>query len=145
MKKLFEARFVQGRARSTGRSSSRTTTRPGRGRRRASCGSRSCWFRPRAKRLHVEALVLEVEVAHDAAHHLVVNAPDLAQLNDGPALSVQELAAQALVVRRPFFGRAVRLGVDAREKALAPEAVEAAHPLRGVLAHPLFVDQLLQS
>ena len=62
----------------------------------------------------------------------------------GHPLGVEQLAPQALVVLRALFDRAVAVGVVARAVALLPEAVEPAHPLGGVLAHPVLQRQLVE-
>ena len=72
-------------------------TRPPAGRSRARSRSR----RPSGS--DVEPGVLEVEVALHAVHDRVVDAPLAAQLLDGVALGVEQLAAQPLVVLRPLL------------------------------------------
>src|SRR5204863_6562441 len=92
--------------------------------------------RPRARALDVEPRVLEVEVSLDLVHDLVVDDPGAAQLDDGPALGLEQLAPQPLVVGGARLDRAVVLAVEARGEAVTAEAVHPAHPLRGALAHP---------
>src|SRR5262245_45286574 len=64
--------------------------------------------------------VLEVEVALDAVHDLVVDAPAVAQADDLRALGLEHLAAQALVVLRALLQAPVVGVVEARREAPHP-------------------------
>src|SRR5439155_13656371 len=75
----------------------------------------------------IEAGVLEVEIALDKVHDVVVDSPLTPQLDDRSALGVEQLAAQPLVVLRPLLDRAVVLGVEARREAALAETVQAPH------------------
>jgi hypothetical protein len=92
----------------------------------------------------LEAGVFEIEVTHDSAHDFVVDAPAAPELQDGPALRIQELVAETLEVGRALVDRTVALGVEPRPEAVAPEAVETAQTLGRVFTHPLLVEQLLE-
>src|SRR3954464_4793843 len=92
---------------------------------------------------HLEARVLEVEVALDAAHDLVVDLAHVAQADDLGALGLEHLAAQALVGLGLPVDRAVVVLVEARREAPDAEVVEAAHAVGGVVADPVLFAQLL--
>src|SRR6185436_19846378 len=70
---------------------------------------------------------------------------DADELEQRLALCVEQLPAEPLVVERAALDRAVVAVVEARLEAVRPEPVGAAHPLGGVLAHPVLFDELLQS
>ena len=93
----------------------------------------------------VQALVLEVEVALDAAHDVVVDVAVAPKLAHRLPLRFEELAAQPLVRDGLVLDRPVALRVEARSEPVAPEAVEPAQPLDGVGTHPVLVDQLVEA
>src|SRR6266542_3344985 len=75
--------------------------------------------------LDVEPRVLEVEIALDAVHHLVVDPSLAAQLDDRLTLGVEQLAAQPLVVQGTLLDHPVVLVVEAGPEAALAELVEA--------------------
>src|SRR3954447_11232216 len=92
---------------------------------------------------HLEPRVLEVEVALEAAHDLVVDLPHVAQADDLRALGLEHLAPQALVGVGLLVDRSVVVVVEARREAPDAEVVQAAHAVRAVVAHPILTAQLL--
>src|SRR5439155_6675557 len=94
--------------------------------------------------LDLQARVLEVEVALDAVHRLVVDPPLAAQLDDRLALGVQDLSPQPLPGQRLLLDAAVVVAVEAGGEAAPAELVLSAHPLQAGLAHPLLPRQLLE-
>src|SRR2546428_12286654 len=85
----------------------------------------------------VEARILEIEVALDNVHHVVVDLSLPPELDDRSPLGVEELAAQSLVVLRPLLDRAVVVRVEAGREAALAESIQAAQALGRVLAHPV--------
>src|SRR5215207_8993911 len=93
--------------------------------------------------LHLETGVLEVEVTLDAVHDVVVDLALVAQADDLGALSLEQLANEALVVDGPCVDRAVVLVVEARREPPDAEVVHRTDALRRFLAHPLLADELV--
>src|SRR5579864_6024395 len=93
----------------------------------------------------VEARILEIEVALDDVHHVVVD-PSLApEVDDRAPLRVEQLAAQPLIVLRLLLDRAVILSVEPGAETGLPEPVEVAHALGGGVANPVLAGELVQS
>ena len=70
--------------------------------------------------------------------------PAAAQLDDGLPLRVQQLAPEALVVGRLVVEARVLGAVEPRAKAVAPEPVQATHPLGRLRSRPLLVLELVE-
>src|SRR6185436_7259014 len=110
--------------------------------------ARSAWHRARASPspsdpLHdVQAQVLQIEVAGDAAGDLVVDQLTPPEIGDRLPLGVEQLAPQALVLLRLLLDRAVALRVEPRPEPVDAKAVQPSHALDGVRVRPAFVDQL---
>src|SRR4029079_14646944 len=93
----------------------------------------------------VETRILEVEIALDEVHDVVVDLPLTPEVDDRSPLGVETLAPSPLVVLRSLLDRAVVAVVEARREAVLTGAVEAAHALSCVLAHPVFGNELVQA
>src|SRR5205823_6419279 len=87
--------------------------------------------------LDLEPRVLEIQVSLDPVHRLIVDRPLAPQPVHLAALGVEDHPAQPLVGLRALLDRAVVLIVEARLEAPDPVLVQRAHPVRGLLAHPL--------
>ena len=89
--------------------------------------------------------VLEVEVADDAAHDVVVDTPPLGAARRRRAAPRRAARAAGAGSRRAALDRAVAVGVETRAEAVAGgTGTRPRMPLGGVLPDPLLVDQLLQ-
>src|SRR3954464_410123 len=109
-------------------------------------GPARCWPAPWPPgESDLEARVLEVEVALEAAHDLVVDLADVAQADDLRALGLEHLAPQALVGVGLLVDRSVVVIVEARREAPDAKVVHAAHAVGGVVAHPVLGAQLLDA
>src|SRR5205814_3156791 len=95
--------------------------------------------------LDVQPGVLEIEVAANAVRNVAADDAVATELGDGRTFGVEQLAPQTLVGLRLLLDRSVGLVVETRREAVAAEAVQTAHPLGRVLAHPVLVDQLVET
>src|SRR5436190_15802417 len=93
----------------------------------------------------VEPGVLEIEVTLDEVHHVVVDPSHAPELDDRSPLGVEKLAAKSLVVLRLLLDGAVVLLVETGRETVPAEAVQAAHSLGGVVAHPVLARELIEA
>src|SRR4051812_11439391 len=100
---------------------------------------------PASAAVEVQALVLEVEVALDPVHDVVVDPALVPQADHRAALRLQQLAAQALVVLGLLLDAVLVDSVEARAEAAAAVVVEPAHALRRLVSHPVLELQLLEA
>src|SRR6185312_1412085 len=112
---------------------------------RGACSGSSCAGCSGGRSSDVEACVLEIEVALDAMHDVVVDDPVAAKADDRAPLGLEQLAAESLVVQRPRLDLAVVAVVEARGEAVAPEVVETAHAFGGVLPDPVLGQELIEA
>src|SRR2546423_7215111 len=70
-------------------------------------------------RSDVEPGVLEIEVPFEPVHDAIVDHPIPPQAHDGAALGLEQLAAEPLVVGRPFLDRAVAFAVEPGREPIA--------------------------
>src|SRR5204863_9600632 len=90
--------------------------------------------------LDLEPLLLEVELALDAAHHVGTDPPLVAEPYQLGALRGVDLVHEPLIGERALLDavrvRAVELAGPGREAPL-PESVESTDPLERLIARPL--------
>src|SRR5262249_62154450 len=94
--------------------------------------------------LDVEPRVLEVEVAAHAQHHVTADVSGAAELRHRIPLGIEQLPAQALVRLRLLLDGAVVAVVEPGGEAVDAEAVEPAHALGRLGAHPVLAQELAQ-
>src|ERR687885_1359289 len=94
--------------------------------------------------LQLQTGLFKVEVALDAVHDLTPDAALVTHLDEPLALRSEELDHEALVGGRAFFD-AVRIAVESGGEAVAAVSLHAANTLHRILAHPAFVDELIQA
>src|SRR5829696_2383534 len=94
--------------------------------------------------LDLEPGVLKVEVALDPVHHVVADHALVAELDDGAALGLEQLAHQPLPGARPVLVAVVLDFAGLRLEAPVLEVVGTPEPLHGIVVGPVLGGQLLQ-
>src|SRR5438552_12230194 len=96
------------------------------------------------KRSHIQPRVLEIEVALEPKHDVVVDDSVMAQGDDRSAFRFEQLPPQSLIIERTGLDRAVVSAVEPSGIPAAPKSVQAAEPLSRILAHPVLVHELVE-
>src|SRR2546423_10536725 len=93
----------------------------------------------------VEARILQVQVAREPVHHVVVDHAVTTQLYDRRPLGLEQLAPHPLEARRAFLDLSGVIVVESGREAGLPELVGAAQTLGRVLAHLVRSEQLVEA